>query len=74
MLNPDFSIIVTPEKLCSPEFMKLLEPLYCRGELNRLVVDEVRWTHTHFPASINYIRHIVYPCVAGLLNFPAHRV
>ena len=32
---------VTPEKLCSPEFMKLLGPLYLRGELNRLVVDEV---------------------------------
>jgi hypothetical protein len=28
--------------------MKLLEPVYLRGELNRLVVDEVRLTHTHF--------------------------
>ena len=28
--------------------MKLLEPVYLRGELNRLVVDEVRWTRTHF--------------------------
>lgn len=43
--------LVTPEKLCSSEFMKLLEPLYLRGELNRLVVDEVRRTHTHFPFS-----------------------
>lgn len=25
--------------------MKLLEPVYLRGELNRLVVDEVRRTH-----------------------------
>jgi hypothetical protein len=31
--------------------MKLLEPLYLRGELNRLVVDEVRRTHTYFPVS-----------------------
>ena len=45
MLN--LYISVTPEKLCSSEFMKLLEPVYLRGELNRLVVDEVRWIHTH---------------------------
>ena len=47
----DSICLVTPEKLCSSEFMKLLEPLYLRGELNRLVVDEVRRTHTHFPFS-----------------------
>ncbi|KAH8984328.1 ATP-dependent DNA helicase [Lactarius akahatsu] len=35
---------LTPEKLCSAEFMKLLAPLYQRGELNRLVVDE-EWGH-----------------------------
>ncbi|KAH9992057.1 P-loop containing nucleoside triphosphate hydrolase protein [Russula vinacea] len=37
-------LYITPEKLCSSEFMKLLEPLYLRGELNRLVVDE-EWGH-----------------------------
>ncbi|KAH9028385.1 ATP-dependent DNA helicase [Lactarius pseudohatsudake] len=37
-------LYITPEKLCSAEFMKLLTPLYQRGELNRLVVDE-EWGH-----------------------------
>jgi hypothetical protein len=47
----DLTLLVTPEKLCSSEFMKLLEPLYQRGELNRLVVDEVGPVQTHLPAS-----------------------
>lgn len=68
-LMPSFNFIspVTPEKLCSPEFMKLLGPLCLRGELNRLVVDEVGLTHS--PASvhlINFIRHTVYLYVFGL--------
>lgn len=34
-------ILVTPEKLCSSEFLRLLYGLYAKGRLNRLVVDEV---------------------------------
>jgi len=47
----NLTFLVTPEKLCSSEFMKLLGPLYQRGELNRLVVDEVGSVQTHLPAS-----------------------
>jgi len=49
MLN--LTLLVTPEKLCSSEFMKLLGPLYERGELNRLVVDEVGPDRIHLPGS-----------------------
>ena len=49
MLN--LTLLVTPEKLCSSEFMKLLGPLYQRGELNRLVVDEVGPVQARLPAS-----------------------
>jgi hypothetical protein len=58
--------LVTPEKLCSPEFMKLLGPLYQRGELNRLVVDEVCLIYGTFFRQTNSNRHIVYPCVSDL--------
>ena len=34
--------VVTPEKLCMADFMKRLTKAYEHGELNRLVVDEVR--------------------------------
>lgn len=34
--------LVTPERLCSFEFLKLLDGIYGKGQLNRLVVDEVR--------------------------------
>lgn len=47
----NLTLLVTPEKLCSSEFMKLLGPLYQRGELNRLVVDEVGLVQTHLPTS-----------------------
>lgn len=33
--------LVTPEKLCTPEFIQILSKLYEQKELNRLVVDEV---------------------------------
>lgn len=34
-------VAVTPERLCTPEFMNLLGVVYQQGQLNRLVVDEV---------------------------------
>ena len=47
--------------------MKLLGLLYQRGELNRLVVDEVcLLTHETFFRQTNSNRHIVYPCVSDL--------
>ncbi|KAF8215005.1 P-loop containing nucleoside triphosphate hydrolase protein, partial [Mycena galopus ATCC 62051] len=42
-------LYVTPEKFCSPEFLKILTKLYEQKELNRLVVDEAHciseWGH-----------------------------
>ncbi|KAJ3916939.1 P-loop containing nucleoside triphosphate hydrolase protein, partial [Lentinula edodes] len=42
-------LYTTPEKLPRPDFMKLLRIVYNKGELNRLVVDEVfslqEWGH-----------------------------
>jgi superfamily II DNA helicase RecQ len=35
-------LLVTPEKLCTAEFLRLLDGIYGNGELNRLVVDEVK--------------------------------
>ncbi|KAG1906679.1 P-loop containing nucleoside triphosphate hydrolase protein [Suillus fuscotomentosus] len=37
-------LYTTPEKLCTREMMRLLEIVYAKGELNRLVVDE-EWGH-----------------------------
>ena len=34
-------ILVTPEGLCTKDFMNLVQKLYDGGNLNRLVVDEV---------------------------------
>ncbi|GAW01067.1 ATP-dependent DNA helicase [Lentinula edodes] len=56
-------LYTTPEKLPRPDFMKLLRIVYNKGELNRLVVDEVCFivalehSMTH---SVLY-RHIAYP-------------
>ncbi|KAJ6585409.1 P-loop containing nucleoside triphosphate hydrolase protein [Mycena capillaripes] len=42
-------LYITPEKLCTPEFMQLLTKIYEQKELNRLVVDEAHciseWGH-----------------------------
>lgn len=35
----------TPEKLCTAEFMRLLDEVYAQSRLNRLVVDEVNCLH-----------------------------
>jgi superfamily II DNA helicase RecQ len=35
-------LYITPEKLCMADFLRLLMKPYEHGELNRLVVDEVR--------------------------------
>ena len=36
-------LAVTPEKLCQAEFIELLNTVYENNNLNRLVVDEVRY-------------------------------
>lgn len=41
---------VTPEKLCTPDFLRLLDIVYRTGELNRLVVDEV-YISLKFPSA-----------------------
>ncbi|KAJ7133631.1 P-loop containing nucleoside triphosphate hydrolase protein [Mycena epipterygia] len=42
-------LYITPEKLCTPEFIQILSKLYEQKELNRLVVDEAHciseWGH-----------------------------
>ncbi|KAJ7464681.1 ATP-dependent DNA helicase [Mycena galericulata] len=42
-------LYITPEKLCTPEFMQILHKIYEQKELNRLVVDEAHciseWGH-----------------------------
>ncbi|KAJ7274146.1 P-loop containing nucleoside triphosphate hydrolase protein [Mycena rebaudengoi] len=42
-------LYITPEKLCTAEFMQLLETIYRQKELNRLVIDEAHciseWGH-----------------------------
>ncbi|KAJ6583974.1 ATP-dependent DNA helicase [Mycena vulgaris] len=37
-------LYITPEKLCTADFMKMLSKIYEQGELNRLVIDE-EWGH-----------------------------
>ncbi|KAI0064084.1 ATP-dependent DNA helicase [Artomyces pyxidatus] len=52
-LSSDYSttrlLYTTPEKLCTPDFMRSLTPIYQRKRLNRLVVDEAHciseWGH-----------------------------
>lgn len=39
ILTPYYA--VTPEKLCTPEFIELLDAVHETGQLRRLVVDEV---------------------------------
>lgn len=42
-------IYITPERLCTADFMHLLDGVYAEGELNRLVIDEAHciseWGH-----------------------------
>ncbi|KAJ7701417.1 P-loop containing nucleoside triphosphate hydrolase protein [Mycena rosella] len=42
-------LYITPEKLCTADFMQILKKIYDQGELNRLVIDEAHciseWGH-----------------------------
>ncbi|KAH8981051.1 P-loop containing nucleoside triphosphate hydrolase protein [Lactarius hatsudake] len=65
------------EKLCSAEFMKLLAPLYQRGELNRLVVDETireRFPDVPLMALTASATPLVQGDTARILRMAAHRL
>jgi len=50
MSSSTYQWLVTPEKLCTPEFLRLLDVVYRKKELNRLVVDEVKDFATMLPS------------------------
>ena len=50
---------VTPERLCTNDFMSLLQTLYEKGKINRLVVDEVSSPRSGSSLIDSVPRHIV---------------
>ena len=54
-------IQVTPERLCTSDFMSLLKHLYEKGRINRLVVDEVSILRSDRSPVDALSRHIAFP-------------
>jgi hypothetical protein len=64
-------MIVTPERLVTNEFSKILDKVHQHGNLNRLVVDEVSLSMISENISLisKNSRHIVYQYAFSYFSF-----